>query len=344
MWCKYKEKKSLHGHSHFVEGINTALGLLSEFRELRTKRGRASEKYRKKAGRFSDFRLGTRRPRIQEHTIRGGEWLFPLFTLSKKRKNTTWYQCSLFRICVTNSPKNVLHRAKTRQSEGDRRIFLTVAHADPKRFKSYFSLKHSSLFSLGWLPISNESVLKWSVVRRAFGFTPLERLSGRRWAREMERERRRGPERSLDWHDRQKDANFVEQQCTCLRFNLHGSHLLSSLSLLLWKHLSFSGAVSMSYRQTDPSGPQHVVAVSGGERGPDWSRMTHHYRSDHQGAGPGAHIRGSLTHYCNAGLLLDSRKVAWAFKWYLISQRWAFIIINDSISVITEPLSLDWGY
>ena len=100
---------------------------------MKTKRGRASEKCRKKAGRFSDFRLGTRRPRIQEHTIRGGEWLFPLFTLSKKRKNTTWYQCSLFRICVTNSPQMYFigpRQDKARETEGFFSRWLTQTQKD----------------------------------------------------------------------------------------------------------------------------------------------------------------------------------------------------------------------
>ena len=38
--------------------VITDLVLLSEFPETKTKRGRASEKCLKKAGRFSDYRLG----------------------------------------------------------------------------------------------------------------------------------------------------------------------------------------------------------------------------------------------------------------------------------------------
>ena len=53
-----QKKKNLPGCSHFVESVITALGLLSDFRKMKTKRGRASEKCHKKAGRFPDFRLG----------------------------------------------------------------------------------------------------------------------------------------------------------------------------------------------------------------------------------------------------------------------------------------------
>ena len=45
-----QKKKNLPGCSHFVESVITALGLLSDFRKMKTKRGRASEKCRKKAG------------------------------------------------------------------------------------------------------------------------------------------------------------------------------------------------------------------------------------------------------------------------------------------------------
>ena len=67
MWYKYKENKSLHERSHFVESVITALGLLSEFREMKTNWGRASEKCSKKVGRFPD--LEGWHPRNQEHTI-----------------------------------------------------------------------------------------------------------------------------------------------------------------------------------------------------------------------------------------------------------------------------------
>jgi transposase len=51
------------GTAIFVESVTTALGLLSEFREMKTKRGRASEKCRKKAGRYPNFRLGRLAPK-----------------------------------------------------------------------------------------------------------------------------------------------------------------------------------------------------------------------------------------------------------------------------------------
>ena len=52
------KNKSLHGRSHLLESVITALRLLSEFREIKTKMGRASEICCKKAWSFPDFRLG----------------------------------------------------------------------------------------------------------------------------------------------------------------------------------------------------------------------------------------------------------------------------------------------
>jgi hypothetical protein len=49
-----KEKRS-----HFVESVTTVLLINSDFRKMKTKRGRAFEKCRKKAWSSSDFRLGS---------------------------------------------------------------------------------------------------------------------------------------------------------------------------------------------------------------------------------------------------------------------------------------------
>ena len=69
MCYKYIDNKSLHLRSHIVQSVISALGLLSEFGNMKTKRGRASEKCRKKAGRSSTFDSEVWRSRIQEHTI-----------------------------------------------------------------------------------------------------------------------------------------------------------------------------------------------------------------------------------------------------------------------------------
>ena len=53
----------------FVERVITALALLSDFRKMKIKRGRASKKCRKKAGRSSTFDSEVWRPRIEDHTI-----------------------------------------------------------------------------------------------------------------------------------------------------------------------------------------------------------------------------------------------------------------------------------
>ena len=59
-----KEKRS-----HFVESVTTVLLINSDFRKMKTKRGRAFEKCRKKAGRSLTFDAEVWRSRIQEHTI-----------------------------------------------------------------------------------------------------------------------------------------------------------------------------------------------------------------------------------------------------------------------------------
>ena len=53
----------------FAENVITALSLLSDFRKMKTKRGRAFEKCRKKAGRSSTFDSEVWHPRNEEHTI-----------------------------------------------------------------------------------------------------------------------------------------------------------------------------------------------------------------------------------------------------------------------------------
>ena len=64
-----QKKKYLHGHSHFVESVINALGLLSDFRKMKIKRGCAFEKCRKKDGRSLTFDSEVWHSRIQEHTI-----------------------------------------------------------------------------------------------------------------------------------------------------------------------------------------------------------------------------------------------------------------------------------
>ena len=76
-----KKKNLFTGTAIFVRSVINVLGLLSEFRETKTRRGRASKKCHKKAVSFPDFWIGSlasedsgthywRRP--LEETLRGG--------------------------------------------------------------------------------------------------------------------------------------------------------------------------------------------------------------------------------------------------------------------------------